>query len=110
MWNKFCSVLAVSIFCVLPFSASAGDGAGKVIQVIAHSHDVVFFTLDGPHTNAPACSSTPWSLSLTTNSGRAQYALLLSAVAQGKAVTVHGTGDCSAWGDRETAEYVLIDN
>ncbi|UYK85078.1 hypothetical protein NG827_01260 [Xanthomonas sacchari] len=110
MWNEVRWARAASIFLVLPVSAMAGDGAGKVIQVIAHSHDVVFFSLDGPHTNAPACSSTPWSLSLATNSGRAQYALLLSAVAQGKAVTVHGTGDCSAWGDRETAEYILIDN
>ncbi|WP_198527632.1 hypothetical protein [Xanthomonas sp. SHU 199] len=98
------------MFSALSFSAWAGDGAGKVIQVMAHTQDVVFFTLDGPHTNPPACSSTPWSLSLATNSGRAQYALILSAVAQGKPVTVHGTGDCSAWGDRETVAYVLIDN
>lgn len=110
MRKQFGRKFIISLLAVLPFSAWAGDGAGKVIQIIAHSQDVVFFTLDGQHTNPPACSAGPWSLSLSSNSGRAQYALLLSAVAQDKKVTVHGMGNCSAWGDRETADYILIDN
>lgn len=108
MWNKVRLVLAVSIIFMLPFSASAGDASGKVSTIMAHSQDVVFFSLDGPYTNVPVCSSTSLAVSLATQSGRAQYALLLSASAQGKVVYVHGTGDCAVWGDRETAAYIWM--
>ncbi|MDV0440147.1 hypothetical protein [Xanthomonas sacchari] len=108
MWNKVRSALVVSIIAILPFSASAGDASGKVVTIMAHSQDVVFFSLDGPYTNVPACSSTALALSLSTQSGRAQYALLLSASAQGKVVYVHGTGNCAVWGDRETADYIYM--
>jgi hypothetical protein len=108
MWNKIRLAFAVSMIFMLPFSASAGDASGKVVQLMAHSQDVVFFSLDGPYTNVPACSSTSLVLSLATQSGRAQYALLLSASAQGKVVYVHGTGNCAVWGDRETADYIFM--
>ncbi|WP_369935751.1 hypothetical protein [Xanthomonas tesorieronis] len=108
MWNKVRLALAVSIIFMLPFSASAGDASGKVAQLMVHSQDVVFFGLDGPYKNAPACSSTSLALSLATQTGRAQYAMLLSASAQGKVVYVHGTGNCAVWGDRETADYIFM--
>lgn len=78
----------------------------KNCDIDAHT-DVVFFTLDGGHTSKPACSADSWALSLSTHSGRAMYALLLSAQSQGKQVWVHGTGACAAWGDREEPQYVL---
>lgn len=95
---------------ITPFNSMAGSAAGRVTQVMVHINDVVFFSLDGEHVNRPACSASPWSISLTTNTGRAMYALLLSAQAQNQRVTVSGTGDCSAWGDRETAHHIWIDS
>lgn len=90
-------------------AAMAGDGAGKVIQLMAHTGDIVIFSLDGGHTGRPACSAPgTWALSLSTQSGRAMYALLLSAQSQGKQVSVHGTGACGAWGDREEPQYLWI--
>ena len=97
-----CWVLLASSFSVL-----AGNGSGKVMQLMPHANDVVFFSLSGEHANPPKCSSTAWSISLSTHTGRAMYALLLSAHTQGLRVHVQGTGDCSAWPDRETAHYIL---
>jgi hypothetical protein len=101
------SILSSLLF-LSPLSSMAGEGEGKVIQIMVHVNDVVFFELEGGHINRPACSATPWSISLATHTGRAMYAMLLSAQVQGQKVNVFGTGDCSAWSDRETAKYILI--
>lgn len=88
--------------------ASAGNESGRIDQLMAHPGDVVMFSLDGEHLNKPACSTEPWALSLSTHTGRAMYALLLTAQAQGKQVYVQGAGDCSSWGDREAPLYIWI--
>lgn len=95
---------------VVSTPAQAGSANGKVKRLMAHVHNVVFFDLDGESTGRPACStqSTQWALSLTTNTGKAMYALLLSAHAQGKAVGVQGTGACGAWGDREEPLFIYM--
>ncbi|AXI01489.1 hypothetical protein [Aquirhabdus parva] len=87
----------------------AGEGGGRVTVVYAHESNIAIFATE-THTNMPACSQSgnEWALSLATTAGRAQYALLLSAAAQGKQVTVSGRNDCTAWGDRETPSYILV--
>lgn len=106
--SMYINILALCLVLLFSsFSVQAGNGSGKVTQLMPHAGDVVFFSLGGEHANPPKCSSTAWSISLSTHTGRAMYALLLSAHTQGLRVQVQGTGDCSAWPDRETAHYIL---
>lgn len=97
--------------CVTP-QAIAGDSSGQVasLTVLGHPHNVVHFQIGQPgnHNNKPACSTwgEEWALSLATEGGRAQYAMLLSAVMSGRSVNVAGTNACIAWGDRETPESI----
>jgi hypothetical protein len=105
------AVLVALILGLCSFSALAGSGAGTVTVLRAHSSDIIMFKLSGGHVGKPACAtatSDSWALSLTTHTGRAMYALLLSAQAQGKGVQVSGTGDCSAWPDREAPIWIYI--
>jgi hypothetical protein len=91
------------------FPAIAGSSVGVVTRIYAHSGDVILFSA-GSHQGKPACSTAAdeWAFSLSTQSGKAMYALLLTAYAQGKQVAVVGTGTCSAWGDRESPVYIYI--
>lgn len=90
-------------------SASAGSSTGTVAQILVVTGDVVTFSA-GSHQGKSACSTTAddWAFSLTTASGKAMYALLLSAQAQGKSIGVVGTQACTAWPDRETPQYIYL--
>jgi hypothetical protein len=82
-----------------------------VTRVFAHVGDVAMFAA-GPHNNPPACSlnnGDEWAITLATATGRAMFATLLAAQAQGKPVIVVGSGKCDAWGDRESANYIVLD-
>jgi hypothetical protein len=105
MKKLFLSFLLISIFGV----AHAGSSYGKITTIYAHTGDVILFGA-GTHAGKPACSTVgdEWSISLATAAGRAMYALLLSAQAQGKAVTAMGANTCSAWGDRETPYFINL--
>lgn len=89
--------------------AGAGTSGGVVTLLMAHAHDIVIFSA-GTHERKPSCSviNDEWALSLTTPTGKAMYAILLLAKAQGKTVSVQGTGVCTAWLDRETPMYIQI--
>lgn len=94
----------------LPNEGYAGTQVGKVTRLMPHVQDIVIFDLDGTSSGRPACStqSTQWALSLRTETGKAMYALLLSAHANGRAVRVQGTGACGAWGDREEPLFMYM--
>jgi hypothetical protein len=96
-------------FAALAGSANAGSSTGTVTQIMVVTGDVVTFSA-GVHQGKPACSTAAddWALSLTTASGKAMYALLLSAQSQGKPITVLGTQACTAWPDRETPQYIHL--
>jgi hypothetical protein len=97
---------------LLSFSASAGDGSGKVTRIYAHQKNngsgVIMFALQN-HSNSPICSGHEWAFDANNEQGKAMYALLLSAASQGKSVIVKGVGDCSAWGDRERPAWIMVD-
>lgn len=103
--KKLLSILFVWV--AMANVAFAGNSNGQVTHVMAHASEIIIFEA-GSHTGKPACSTSGegWALSLSTNSGRAMYALILMARAQGKTINVLGTGNCSAWGDRETPVYI----
>jgi hypothetical protein len=63
-----------------------------------------------PQCGGAAAVWTQWVIDLKTPGGRAAYATVLQAYALGKTVAVEGTGDCAAWGDRESVQYLYISN
>jgi hypothetical protein len=89
-----CCLLAVAALSLQ--SAFAQESIGTVTRLLPHAGDVVIFAISGNRTNTPACSTVPneWVLSLTTHYGRAQYAMLLMAVAQNRPARVVGWGTC----------------
>ena len=99
----------LSSLLIFASSVNAGSSSGLVTLVMAHVGDVIIFSA-GPHQNKPACSTAgeDWAFSLSTQTGKAMYALILSAQAQGKQINVMGTNTCPAWGDREAPAYVYI--
>jgi hypothetical protein len=105
-----CLVLPASI-AVLADVAQAGTSSGPVTELKAISSttpNIVVFVA-GSHAGKPGCSTVAdeWALSLATEGGRAQYALLLAASAMGRTVTVMGTGSCT-WPDREAPSYITL--
>ena len=78
--------LFLTVFALVgaSISAFAGTSNGEVTIVYARAGDVVFFSA-GSHPNKPACSNAAdeWAFSLSTPAGKAMFATLLAAQAQG---------------------------
>lgn len=106
MINRF--ILLLIIFAITS-DVCAGDSNGKVTHLMVHEGDVVMFAV-GPHANKPSCSTVGdhWALSLSSEKGKAMYAMLLAAAAQGHSVGIKGDSTCSAWRDRENPRYMWI--
>jgi hypothetical protein len=98
----------IFLFCI-PLFGYAGTGSGQVEHIMVHTGDVIMFSVE-EHLDKPSCSTQAhhWALSLSTETGKAMYALLLSAAAQGQEVVITGDGECNAWGDRESPAYMHI--
>lgn len=93
------------------FSAVAGTSSGKVTTMIINSSNYLFFTA-GTKSGTPNCGTSnanQWALNLNTAQGKSIYALLLSAQAQEKVVTIIGGSTCNNWGDREDVAYGYIE-
>jgi hypothetical protein len=101
--------LAVSLLAGMTGLAFAGTGNGKVVHISPLPGDVVIFATQ-IHSSKPACSTAgnDWTIKLDTETGRATYALLLSAASLNKPITVYGTNDCRHWGDREAVERIVV--
>lgn len=91
----------------LASSATAGS-----VSALTAEQGRVFFTHSGTRTATPACHTqgARWVINGNTAAGQAQIAVLLSLQAQGKQITVMGTGACPDWGDTETVEYIMQAN
>lgn len=100
---------AMLTLLALAGSANAGSSSGPIDTLMALRANLIVFSA-GNHQNKPACSTiaNDWAFSLATPGGKAMYALLLSAQAQGKVVNVYGEHACPDWGDRETPQYIYI--
>lgn len=89
----------------------AGYGGGKILTIIADQGAIQIRT--ETHNAPPACATiqdglAEWSISTTTHEGRAKYALILMAYAQGKPVNIHGANQCSVWPDRESIQFINV--
>jgi hypothetical protein len=100
MWKLYFTMISV----VLSDSALAGEQGPGLITDLQIEGNRAVFAVGGQVVNKPACAV--WGrfvFDVTTPSGQALLAYLLSAQASGKKVRVYGTGDCSLVGDHETA-------
>ncbi|WP_375396473.1 hypothetical protein [uncultured Sphingomonas sp.] len=91
-----------------PAQASSA-GAGAIHNVLPiQNNGPVLFNQDGTRSTPPACSTIPgrWAIDASTPGGQAKLAVLLTAYAQGRQITVYGTGICDVWVDTETVLYI----
>lgn len=104
------------------FSASilASNVSGQITQLLVHtkggtngadSDVVIMFRIGSP--GSSTCPSGEgvgdWAFSGSNDLGKSMYSMLLSAAAQGKPVTVIGTGLCDAWaGTRERPNFIYV--
>ena len=100
--------LSLSIF-------SASDVAAGVINHLQVDDDLVIFSTDEVKTApSPACvtaeNANLWSVSLSNDSGRAIYSMVLTAVAKGAsmAVDVESANDCGVTNGIERARKVSL--
>jgi hypothetical protein len=100
----------VMFFCAAQCAAAGHSTLAMISEVLHMSNGVVLFSHNGQRSGAPACATLTGRFAIdgSTVGGRVQVAGLLSAVARSKAITVFGTGTCSAWGDTETVNFFQV--
>lgn len=104
-------ILSVTLLSAIAFAslpAFSGDSNGLISNPLVQ--DGVFMFGAGTHNKKPVCSTVGdgWAFDANVSAGRSMQALIMLAFALGKPVTVIGSGDCKAWGDRERPAYVSI--
>lgn len=100
-------------------SALAGEQTGTVRMdhgtygSSATSAGLTFFVVQGSaKAGTPTCNTymDRWVINNDWPAARMQLSIILTAMATGKTVTVRGSGDCSHWGDSETATDIRLNN
>ena len=88
---RFIGVLIT--FLIMSPSSHAGTSTGVITNITVSNFSNSISFIAGVHINKPACASTTvnyWSFPLNDLNAKPMYALLLSAAAQGKTITVVG--------------------
>ncbi|HAF80275.1 MAG TPA: hypothetical protein DCG66_04605 [Brevundimonas sp.] len=100
----------VASLALTPLPGQASESAlGKPYGLLIHDQGGAFFYHDGPRTNRPSCATQDrWVINVTTPAGQAMYAAVLTAVASGRKIAVHGSGACSFWGDTESVTSLQV--
>lgn len=106
-----CAIFSTLIVFSIP--ALAGTGSGLIRDIVVNPGGTVTFRLDvlvgGPHCGSKQNFPNDFAFDGSTAEGRSKLAVLISAANAKKNVYVIGTGNCSAWGDRETASTIKVD-
>ena len=108
-------ILATALALALaPAAAHANATSGYISQILTLTGDhSVLFNQSGSNSNVPGCGAnypSRWSIDASTAFGQSEMALILSAYALHKTVSVIGTGDCSAHADTQTVQLLVIDD
>ena len=106
--KKFFSITLLSAIVFSSASVFASDSSGLIVGPLVQ--EGIFMFAAGTHNKKPACSTVgdAWAFDANNSAGRSMQALIMLAYALGKSVTVIGSGDCKAWGDRERPAYVYV--
>jgi len=104
--KKTILLIASLIAVTLSASAYAGSSRGTVENVTVNILSRVFFEAGTP-VNQPTCAQqVSWALDASTPEGRAMYALILTAQANGNEIIVTGNNLCGVQADRETVQFM----
>ena len=106
-------IAGLSGACVMT-SSYGGSQTGVVTSLdIRASDGLAYFHLSGTASGRPTCaaSSVYWMIKAENSlAGKQQLAMLLTALASGKTITVTGANTCSRWSDGEDVETLRIQN
>jgi len=102
---------AIIFFALNASPAAASDQQGKVIQVAGDTGNPAVFLLSGTRTSMPSCATEGWWAlpTASTDQGKALLSLILTAFAANKTVTVHGSGACTAFSNREDVAWLIVE-
>ena len=102
--------LLVSLGLGVSVSAQASQWVGTVVALSARSDGVQYVLITGSRSTKPSCATYEYMMISDEHSdtGKAQFAMLLSAYMSGKVVYVTGTGTCVRWGDGEDILVVTL--
>lgn len=111
-WSFNAAISSIALSVLFPLCAFAGTQAGTVNTLIVRSSDgLIYFWLNGVAAiNKPACAVySYWMIrDENSNAGKQQLAILLSAKATGKQITVYGRNSCLRWGDGEDVDAISL--
>lgn len=104
------SVIVVSLSATSAIAGTSGLGAITLFTAVPSSSNPFFFYTNGARSGGAACATITnrWVIDVSTPSGQATVALVLSAQAQGRSVSVTGTGNCAVWSDTETVSGIDV--
>jgi hypothetical protein len=102
-------LLVSAAILLLAVPAYAGEVVGTVQSVYVRASDgLVLVLMNGAPSGKPACATQAYWIvkGENTETGKKQYALLMSAKAAGAVVSIVGANVCTRWGDGEDIEVV----
>lgn len=103
---------AVLVLSLLPGLAFASRVSGTIKDLYVRSTDgVQYVVINGTPSQRPVCAANTTYYMIrdeTTDAGKAQLAMLMSAYMAGKPVWVEGTDACTRWGDGEDIHNVAF--
>lgn len=107
---RICLLAAGALATCLPATAHASHVRGKVELLWARATDgLLYVRVTGTPTTRPTCAAaTPYYIIQNESSelGRIQYAMLMSAYLAATPVEIIGSGTCTRWSDGEDIESV----
>lgn len=104
-------ILAFILFITPLEQANASNQAGKIVYLTIRASDgLIYFELDSPRGTRPTCATYNYFMlkSESSNTGKQQYAMLLSAKIAGKTIEVSGSHQCDRWHDGEDVEAIRV--
>jgi len=99
---------------VVIFVCGVTQAAGTVDYLEVNNGVVVFATTEAKTVASPVCvlteQATKWSISLDTQSGRASYSMLVTAMSMGIPIKVESANDCAVLTGVEQAQRIWFDS
>jgi hypothetical protein len=106
------TVAASGLMLLTASAFAAGQQVGSIVDIRVSSLSLANPThvqVDGAYQNRPACAVVGfWAIDSDTSAGKSFLATLMLAKAQGKQVTLAGSGTCSLRSDMETIVQIQI--
>lgn len=86
---------------------------GTVSKLIQRASDgLTYVVINGTSSGRPSCATgSYWIIAHEdSESGKKQFAMLMTAYATGSPVVLHGMGACNRWSDGEDIDEIFLQN